>query len=158
MEYFKGIKTSKGATARYRALAKKWHPDRNGSVNATNVMTEINKQYRETLVRISMRKEQEKALTSKLNPIVDDETGKQHRIPTPSDDLVFKKTQHQRLATIKEASRQVLAILISDYDLDSVGKSAEILLANPATGLVEKGVSIIKRWKSSSETPPSSGD
>lgn len=117
--YFTGIKTTAGATRRWRSLAKKHHPDVGGD---QNVMAAINAEYHEILERLRTPAERKPNLHDAYEP--------QERDPLP-----------QRRKAAREKSHGGLADLLSDEEITDVADT----LATTASKIVGLGVRAFAR-------------
>ncbi|MBS1562346.1 MAG: hypothetical protein JSS89_12135 [Bacteroidetes bacterium] len=136
MEYFAQVKTVQGATKRYYALAKKWHPDRNGSVEAGAVMAEINRQYREALVLLNNAKRMRDQIKQESDSSVHDaEAGPTGSPPTSSSN-----------ASAVEYARRTFAIAVGERELQEIESIAQRVATNVAITAVSYGMGKLKAW------------
>lgn len=136
MEYFKAIKTVKGATARYRALAKKWHPDRNGSVNAGATMAEINRQYRAILVWLESSRD-----NAEFGGHINDHKS-EGESSFNTDSL---KTDRVELS-FSEYARTAVINAVGDKEMSEIENVARKVATNVAESLVDFGMGKLRHW------------
>jgi len=149
MEYFSKVKTVQGATKRYRALAKKWHPDRNGLIDAGAVMAEINRQYKEVLVSFANESKAQEATASSEMPEADNpdnltDTEERSNPNSGSAGATFDDAGRSKGRTLRVKS--FIQTFVSDQDVDNLGKAAEVLAVRATKSVIAKGVLAIKKW------------
>jgi len=88
MDYFSGIKTIAGAAKRWKALAKKYHPDM--AEGSTVLMQEINRQYQAYIHAHRNQRDSERAEQGHQQPQWD---APEVEIPDPEDFPVKERSR-----------------------------------------------------------------
>jgi hypothetical protein len=150
MEYFAQVKTFQVATKHYSALAKKWHPDRNGSIDARLVMAEINRLYKEVIVTPDSERSSGNAADSCENQ----DTGLKRNVTEPEIHSAPKNrtgTQAcEHTQTCKSRWSRAKAFVrtyISDRDVERIGDAREEVISNTAKTMIAMGTSAFSHWK-----------
>ena len=137
MEYFAQVKTVQGATKRYRALAKKWHPDRNGSIDAGAVMAEINRQYKEVLITLNCASRE----TTKKGS-----AGGQTEINSACQGKNRTAESNHANLSMREHARIVFVRMVGESELDEIENAARSIVMNIAESAVNFGFGKLKTW------------
>lgn len=136
--YFADVTTLDDATATYHALARQYHPDVCGKLDAGDIMAAINAEYRELMGRLASNRREDPKSMGEERP-----AASRSRMKPSDQSGNSKKPQRNKGEGNTRPKRKVVSVPVADAN--RLWEKAEDLLTDVLATGIREGIKKLRR-------------